>query len=195
MKLYFNPASPFVRKCRVVALELHIALDLAETTARDDESLRRINPLKKIPALVLDDGAVLYDSRVICEYLDAVGEGAFFPEGIARWTALRRQALADGVMDAAVANRYEVIQPPGKQNADFMVRYMATIRAGLEALERETLSAEPAIGEIAIGCMLGYLDFRYGDLGWRASHPRLAAWFGAFAQRPAMAATAPPKPA
>src|SRR5436190_16368666 len=120
MKLYFNPASPFVRKCRVIAHELSIALDLAETTARDDEALRRVNPLKKIPALVLDDGAVLYDSRVICEYLNTVGKGSFYPEGAARWTALRRQALADGVMDAAVANRYEVIQAPEKQNADFM---------------------------------------------------------------------------
>jgi glutathione S-transferase len=194
MKLYSHPASPFVRKCRVVALELHIPLDLVETAARDDDALRQVNPLKKIPALVLNDGAVLYDSRVISEYLDSVGKGAFFPDGAARWAALRRQALADGVMDAAVANRYEVIQPPEKQNLDFMARYMTTIRAGLEALERETLAAEPTIGEIAIGCMFGYLDFRYGDLGWRANHPRLAAWLGPFAQRPAMATTAPPKP-
>jgi glutathione S-transferase len=195
MKLYSHPASPFVRKCRVVASELNIALDLAETTARDDEGLRHINPLKKIPALVLDDGMVLYDSRVICEYLNTVGKGMFFPDGAARWTALRRQALADGVMDAAVANRYEVIQPREIQNADFMARYMTTIRAGLAALEREMLAPEPAIGEIAIGCMLGYLDFRYADLAWRASHPRLARWFATLSNRPAMAATAPPGPA
>lgn len=192
MRLYSHPASPFVRKCRVVAHELHLALDLVDTAARDDEALRRVNPLKKIPALVLDDGTVLYDSRVVCEYLSTVGKGAFFPEGTARWAALRRQALADGVMDAAVANRYEVIQPPEKQNADFMARYMATIRAGLAALERETLAVEPTIGEIATGCMLGYLDFRYGDLAWRASHPKLAGWFATFSNRPAMAATAPP---
>src|SRR5262249_47943611 len=127
MQLYSNPASPFARKCRVIIQTLEIRCEIVDVNARDDESLRRINPLKKIPALVLDDGSSLFDSPVICEYLDDLGGGEFFPRpglfgvgGKGRWKALGMQALADGVMDAAVAGRYEVIQPAEKQNPDFI---------------------------------------------------------------------------
>lgn len=197
MKLYTNPASPFARKCRVIAYELSLALEEINVNARDDDSLRAINPLKKIPALVLDDGSTLFDSPVICEYLNEVGGGKFFP-GLSvwrptsgRWKALGLQALGDGIMDAAVACRYESTQPEERRNADHIARYMATVKAGVDALERVTFSEPPAIGEVTVGCALGYLDFRYGDLGWRQTHPRLAEWFARFSQYPSMLATAP----
>ena len=197
MKLYTNPASPFARKCRVVAHELGLKLEEINVNARDDESLRVINPLKKIPALVLDDGSTLFDSPVICEYLNEIGGGKFFaPASLwkpvsGRWKALGLQALGDGIMDAAVACRYESTQAAERRNPEHIARYMATIAAGLDALERVTFSEPPTIGEITIGCALGYLDFRYGDLGWRATHPKLAHWFAKFSQFSSMLATAP----
>lgn len=200
MKLYTNPASPFARKCRVVAHELGIKVEEIVVNARDDESLRAVNPLKKIPALVLDDGSTLFDSPVICEYLNEVGGGKFFaPASLwkpvsGRWKALGLQALGDGIMDAAVACRYEVIQSEDRRNPDHIARYMATINAGLDALECVSFNEPPTIGEITVGCALGYLDFRYGTLGWRKTHPKLEAWYEKFAQYPSMLATSPPSP-
>jgi glutathione S-transferase len=198
MKLYTNSISPFARKCRVVAHELKLKLEEIDVpAARDDENLRRVNPLKKIPVLILDDGSALFDSPVICEYLNHVGGGKFFPgmtiwrSVSGRWKALGLQALADGVTDAAVACRYETLQPQERRNGDFIARYLATIAAGLDALERVKFTEPPTIGEISTGCALGYLDFRYGDLQWRATRPKLAAWYGKFSQFPSMAATAP----
>lgn len=197
MKLYSNPASPFARKCHVIAHELNLKLEIIIVNARDNEALRKINPLKKIPILILDDGSALFDSRVICEYLNDIGGGKFFPgmnlfrQVSGRWKALGLQALADGVMVAAVACRYESIQPPEKQNADFIARYRATIAAGLDALERVTFASAPTIAEVATGCALGYLDFRYPDIQWRDTHPRLAGWFATFSEYPSMKATVP----
>ncbi len=197
MKLYTNIASPFARKCRVVAHELNLKLEQIEVVARDDEQLRRINPLKKIPILILDDGSALFDSPVICEYLNHFGGGKFFPgmtiwrNVSGRWKALGLQALGDGIMDAAVACRYELVQPQERRNGDFIARYLATMNAGLDALERVKFAEFPTIGEVACGCALGYLDFRFGDIAWRATRPKLAAWYDKFAQYPSMAATAP----
>jgi glutathione S-transferase len=200
MKLYSNPASPFARKCRVIAHELALKLEIIDIAARDDEGFRAINPLKKIPALVLDDGSALFDSPVICEYLNEFGGGKFFPgktvwqHNAGRWKALGLQALGDGIMDAAVACRYEITQGEERRNPDHIARYMATVRAGVDALERMSFAEPPTIGEITVGCALGYLDFRYGDLGWRDSHPKLAAWYAKFSQYPSMLATLPPSP-
>jgi glutathione S-transferase len=197
MKLYSNPASPFARKARVILVELDIKCEIVNVNARDDEDLRKVNPLKKIPALVLDDGSVLFDSRVICEYLNHIGNGRFFrgmnifSGSSGRWKALTMQALADGIMDAAVACRYESIQPVEKQNLDFINRYRLTIAAGLGALEKIKFAETPTIGEIASGCALGYLDFRYSDIPWRALHPKLAAWYEQFSQFPSMQTTVP----
>jgi glutathione S-transferase len=197
MKLYTNPASPFARKCRVIAHELGLKLEEINVNARDDDGLRAINPLKKIPALVLDDGSALYDSPVICEYLNHIGGGKFFPgmniwrQVSGRWKAMGLQALGDGIMDAAVACRYESTQAEERRNPDHIARYMATVKSGLDALERVTFSQTPTIGEVTVGCALGYLDFRYADLGWRDSHPRLAEWFAKFSQYPSMLATSP----
>jgi len=200
VKLYTNPASPFARKCRVIAHELKIKLEEIVVMARDDESLRRFNPLKKIPILILDDGSALFDSPVICEYLNEFGGGKFFP-GMSiwrsvsgRWKALGLQALCDGIMDAAVGCRYEVLVAEDRRNADHIARHMASVAAGLDALERVTFSDVPTIGEVSAGCALGYLDFRYPDLNWRDGHPKLAEWFAKFAQYKSMLATAPDVP-
>jgi len=196
VKLYSHPASPFGRKCKVIAHELGLKLEIVVVNARDDEELRKLNPLKKIPVLILDDGSALFDSRVICEYLNDKGGGKFFPGAAlfshhtSHWKAMTLQALADGIMDAAVACRYETVGED-KRNPDHIRRYMATVNAGVDALERVTFAETPTIGEVAVACALGYLDFRYADLGWRDTHPRLAAWFAKFNAYPSMQATMP----
>lgn len=196
MKLYSHPASPFGRKCKIIAHELEIKYEFVLVNARDDEGLRKINPLKKIPILILDDGSALFDSRVICEYLNDYGGGKFFPgkniftQKDGQWRALGLQALADGIMDAAVALRYETTADD-KNNPDHIRRYTATITAGLDTLERMKFAEKPTIGEIATGCALGYLDFRYADMNWREGRTKLAAWFEKFSQYPSMLATVP----
>src|SRR5215469_16806460 len=181
LKLYSHPVSPFARKCRVVAHELGIKLEIVHIeSARGDDNLRNLNPLKQIPVLVLDDGSTLFDSPVICEYLNHAGGGKFFPgmsifrHASGRWKALGLQALGDGIADAAVAWRYELTEPQERQNSDRIARSKATIMAGTDALERVKFAKEPTIGEIAVACALGYIDFRLTDLDWRASHPNLS---------------------
>lgn len=198
MKLYSNSASPFGRKCKVIAQELGLKLEVVRTLPVQDPDFRRVNPLGKIPALVLDDGSVLFDSRVICEYLNDRGGGGFFPVDTIwknagnRWKSLGLQALGDGVSDAAVAwvmlGREPV--PPEATRA----RQIAAIEAGLDAAEHVTLQAPVTIGEVSIGCALGYIDFRLPDMDWRATRPRLAAWYAVFSQWPPMQATLPAQP-
>ena len=198
MKLYSHPVSPFARKCRVVAHELRIKLEIVHIeSARKDDNLRKVNPLKQIPVLVLDDGSTLFDSAVICEYLNHTGGGKFFPgmsiwrHSSGRWKALGLAALGDGVADAAVAWRYELAEPQERRNPDRIARSQATIAAGLDALERVNFAKDPTIGEIAVGCALGYIDFRLPDLDWKGSHPKFAAWYARFCEYPSMKATAP----
>jgi len=197
MKLYSHPVSPFARKARIIAHELDIKLDVIDVQARNDESLRRLNPLKQIPILVLDDGSSLFDSPVICEYLNHSGGGKFFPgmnifrHTSGRWKALGLQALGDGIADAAVTLRYELTEPEERRNQDRMARCKATIAAGIDALERVNFAKDPTIGEIAVACALGYIDFRLPDLDWKDSHPKLSAWYARFCEYPAMKATAP----
>jgi glutathione S-transferase len=156
------------------------------------------NPLGKIPTLITDDGAVLYDSRVICEYLDVLGGGGLLPPaGAARWSALVDQALADGILDAAVLGRYESFaRPEPLRWAEWMTGQFAKIDSSLAEFERraETLGARVDLGTITLGCALGYLDFRYASRAWRERHPRLARWFEAFGARTSMTATRPPPP-
>lgn len=198
MKLYTNPASPFARKCRVIAHELGLKLEEIRTLPFDDADFRRVNPLSKIPALVLDDGSVLIDSPVICEYLNHKGGGKFFPgmnlwkDPAGRWKALGLQALGDGLADAAVAWMIEGRQPT--PNQALRTRHMAAITATLDALERAKFAEHPTIGEIAVACALGYVDFRLADLDWKASRPKLAAWYVRMCDYPAMKATAPAAP-
>ena len=198
MKLYTNVASPFARKCRVIAHELSLKLEEIRTLPMQDPEFRRINPLGKIPALILDDGSVLIDSPVICEYLNHAGGGKFFPnnsmwkEDSRRWKTLGLQALGDGLADAAVAWMIEGRQQP--INEAMRARHMAAVMATLDVLERATYAEDPSIGEIAVGCALGYLDFRMLDLDWKSSRPRLAGWYAKFCEYPSMKATGPAQP-
>ena len=195
MKLYSNAASPFARKCRVIAHELELKLEEIRTLPMQDPEFRRINPLGKIPALILDDGSVLIDSPVICEYLNHAGGGNFFPgmnifkQNNGRWKALGLAALGDGIADAAVA--YVIL---GRENPVLEAarkRQMDTVLAALDALERVNFAKDPTIGEISVACALGYVDFRLPDLDWRSSHPNLSAWYARFSEYPSMKATVP----
>jgi glutathione S-transferase len=200
MQLHHNSASPFVRKVMAVAIETGLA-ERIEPVKRLPSPVAPVgelnadNPLGKIPCLVTDDGAALYDSRVICEYLDSLHDGQkMFPAaGAARWTALRRQALADGIMDAGVLTRYETFLRPQEERWDAWIENQKQkFRRGVDALEREAASLDVVdIGTLAIACALGYLDFRFADERWRSARPRLATWFEGFAQRPSIAQTAP----
>jgi glutathione S-transferase len=207
MKLRHSPTSPFVRKVMVAAYELGLESQIERVptrvapTQRNDDVVRE-NPLVKIPALTTDDGLVIYDSRVICEYLDTLSGGGklFPPAGKPRWLALRQQALGDGILDAGILARYESLRPREFQWQEWIDAQMRKVRGALSALEMEcesgelSASAEAAtvpIGQIAIGCALGWLDFRYPGEAWRERHRRLATWYDRFAKRPAMQETAP----
>jgi glutathione S-transferase len=199
MKLHWSPRSPFVRKVMVVVHELGLADRIAcvrtvAATTKAHVELMQDNPLSKIPTLVLDDGTVIYDSPVICEYLDGLDGGPKLhpAEPKARLVALRRQALGDGFLDMLVLLRDERMRthPSDVHKASAAVRKAAV----LNSLDREadSLAATPfGIGHIAIGCALSYLDFRYTDEDWRQGHPRIASWHAAFAARPSVRATEP----
>lgn len=202
MKLLYAPTSPFVRKVMVCALMTGLAdriqwLDSAAHPIKRDARIAAHNPLAKVPTLILPDGQALYDSRVICEYLaDLGGNDTLFPAaGPARWRALTRQAMGDGLLDAALLARYErTARPEEKQWSEWRQAQLVKVHAALAEIEAAaaTLTAgNPSIGEVAVGCALGYLDFRYPELDWRAAHPQAASWFAAFNALPAMQATLP----
>jgi glutathione S-transferase len=198
MKLYFSPPSPFSRKVRVVAHELGLKLEEIEISSRGNMEFRKINPLGKIPALVLDDGSALFDSPVICEYLNQVGGGKFFPgnsilgNNTGRWKALGLQALGDGIMEAALGKVYEErFRTPEQRSESIVANYISVVQSGLDALEGVKFAETPTIGEITVACALGYVDFRLAELNWRAARPKLAAWYEKFSQYPSMQATKP----
>jgi glutathione S-transferase len=203
MKLFHAPASPFVRKCLVAAAELGLRerIELLPSAAHPvnrDRTIVAHNPLGKIPTLLTDEGAALYDSRVICEYLNALGDGRLLPrEGAARWSVLVEQALADGIMDAAVLARYETaVRPEALHWSDWLRGQLEKVESGLDELETRAgrFGNRVDLGTIAFGCALGYLDFRFASLGWRERRPSTAAWFARFDARPSMAATRPATP-
>jgi glutathione S-transferase len=201
MKLRYSQSSPYARKVLVVAHERGLAecIDLmpASTSPVElNQDVARENPLAKIPSLTLDDGHALYDSRVIAEYLDSVGGAMLFPPvGPMRWTALRQQALADGLLDAAILIRYErVLRPAEKQWPEWIEGQFVKLRAALDTFEHETKNLDSAltIGPIAVACALGYIDFRFANENWRRTRPQLAAFYDKFSQRPSMVASVPP---
>jgi glutathione S-transferase len=199
MKLHHSAASPFVRKVMVAAHELGLAghLELVPTNVgpiQGNPLLAAENPLMKVPSFVDGDGQVLFDSPVICEYLDSLAGGdILFPaSGPERWTALRLQALGDGILDALVLCRYEMLRPEDRRWAGWTDGQIKKAHQGLAAADAEGLSGFSTIGHVAIACMLGYLDFRFAEDGWRARHPRLAAWYAEAAERPSMRLTRPP---
>ncbi len=197
MKIYHSPNSPFVRKVMVVAHELDLAgrierLPSAVGPVRRDATVRRDNPLGQVPTFIADDGAVLYDSRVICEYLNALGGGSFFGSGAARWRNLTDAALGDGLLGAALLARYEaMLRPETLRWADWSRGQLEKVVDVVDRVEAMELGARLDIGTVTVACGLGYLDFRFPDLDWRAGRPRATAWYAGFAQRPSMMATAP----
>jgi glutathione S-transferase len=198
MKLFYSASSPFARKVRVVAREKGMAGGLTEIECNpfaDPGELREHNKLGKVPTLVAGD-LVLYDSPVICEYLDARKDGhRLIPmSGSERWRVLRAQALADGLMEVAVNLTLERRRPQNEQSPGTQQRWRAQIAGALDTMEEQLPDLSPAIlnlGHIAFGVALGYLDFRYADMRWRDTHPALCTWFEAFAMRPSMQQTAP----
>ncbi len=201
MKLFHTPTSPFVRKVLVAAHELGLAdrveaVLLRPSPTQADPTLSRANPLNKIPALALDDGTTLYDSPVICEYLDALaGSGKLLPaSGPARWDVLRTQALADGVLDASILVFYERLHRPKELHWQaWLDGQTQKALQGLDALDAAAARFvdAPDLGQVAAACAVGWLEFRapFGDV--RAGRPNLTAWYERFAARPSMTATAP----
>ena len=197
MILRSTPPSPFGRKIRLAASVLGLSGDIKIEPADTNDAadpLRRQNPIGKIPTLVLEDGATLFDSRVILEYLDhRAGGGKIIPnETKARFAALRLQALADGMTDAQILLIYEGRFRPPEHHVKKWTDYQADkIKRGFEALEADPPAhdAIPSVGQIALACFLGHRDLRFsGD--WRAAHPKLVAWLDRFAAKvPAFAET------
>ncbi len=189
LTLRSSPASPFGRKVKISA-DLLGLMDRIQVTHADtfdpNEVLRRQNPLGKIPVLVLEDGTALYDSRVIVEYLDHLaGGGRIIPSGEARFMALRQQALADGIQDAALLQVYESrLRPEDRRERSWIEHQEGKVQRGLAYAE--AYLSQPAailhVGHIALACALGYLDLRMGGR-WRDAHPQLVAWLDDFAAR------------
>ena len=198
MKLHWSPKSPYVRKVMVCAHELGLLerLERVRSVAamqKPNAQLMRDNPLSKIPTLVLDDGTTLFDSVVICEYLNDLAGGSLFPvQGAAKWRALRWHALGDGLLDALILWRNERERELPLQV--LMDAFDLKTRAALCLLEGEAdaLTDAPfSIGMVALGCTLGYLDYRFDALGWRSLAPRLAGWHGGLMARPCFRDTEP----
>ncbi|UKJ74613.1 glutathione S-transferase N-terminal domain-containing protein [Azospirillum brasilense] len=199
MKLRWSPTSPYVRKVAMVLIEcgLDSAVEKQVTNAwAPDTDLPADNPLGKVPALILDDGSALYDSPVIAEYLDTLHDGPrLFPaSGPARWTALRQQALADGICDAAILRRLELQRPDGERSESWADRQRRAVARALDVLEAEApaLDGTLTIGTLSILVALGYLDFRFGHEHWRVGRPELAAWFASASDLDSFRRTAPP---
>jgi glutathione S-transferase len=200
MKLHWSPRSPFVRKVMIVLYEAGIEdrVTLVRTpVAMDQPNLDLVpdNPLIKLPTLVLDDGTPVYDSRVICAYLNEIGNGGLMPkEARARLVAERRQALGDGLMDALLLYRQERNKPAERQTPAWIEAFDLKTRAVLDALENEApdLARTPFdLGLIAMGCALSYLDYRFPDIPWRDGRSALAGWHGDFCARPSVSRTQP----
>jgi len=198
MILRSSPSSPFGRKCKISASLLGLVekIEITRTNTTDpDDPIAKENPLAKIPALILDDGSIIYDSRVICEYFDNLaGGGKLFPGGDARWQALTLQALSDGILDAGILRVYENrFRPEEKRHPEWVARQKGKIDRALAYLEADTpkTGSAPTIGDVTLACALGYLDFRF-EGEWRSGNPNLVAWLDRFADAvPAFGATIP----
>jgi glutathione S-transferase len=197
VKLFWSTASPYARKVLACAIarEIDRQIELVPTKVQLSEpALLAVNPLSKIPCLVTDDGASLFDSPVICEYLDSLEDGTLpmFPRsGGPRWRALKQQAMADGILDAAVPLRRELVNPRDAARDAWIARQRAAIGRTVDELEKDPPHGMIDIGSIAVACALGYLDFRFGPEPWRPAHPRLSAWFAGFSGNAPIARTVP----
>jgi glutathione S-transferase len=199
MKLYYSATSPYARKVRVLIIEqgLQEAVELVRADPMAENAASKIgNPLSKIPALRLDDGTVLFDSPVICEYLDQQAEDdPLLPsDGADRWAVLTAQALGDGILDAALSLVMESRRPETERSAYWQDRWTAAIHRGVDEIAEDVARDRESfdLGRITYACALGYLNFRLPDLDWRGPHPRLLAWFEDTSARESFILTAPP---
>ncbi|WP_254615554.1 glutathione S-transferase family protein [Cupriavidus basilensis] len=201
LNLFWSPRSPFVRRVMVAAHELGLAqdihrIDTAVAMTGCHAGLMQVNPLNKIPTLITEDGAALFDTMLICEYLDSVAAvpSLFPPARAARLQSMRWHALGHGLTDLLVLWRNERNRPPAKQSGEVMRAWDSKASATLGQLQSEVAALQAAplsIGQIAVACALGYLDFRFEQMRWRDSVPALGAWFDGFNQRASMQATLP----
>lgn len=200
IRLFFSPASPFVRKVMVMAHERGVQIEKLAAAAwpvKRDPNIVRHNPSGRVPAALLPDDSPLFDSRVICAYVDAQGitGETLYPQGDSRFAVLTLEALADGLLEAALLHRYEnVLRPEEKRWDDWSRGQMEKVDSALDDLESRWLGLLQSgfhAGAVATACALGYLDFRFADKDWRSGHPALADWFGAISLRPSLAQTVP----
>jgi glutathione S-transferase len=194
MQLRYGSTSPFVRKVLVTAIETgqEAEIEKVKTNTADPE-LGQTNPLNKIPALTLENGSVLIDSAVICEFLDARRGGKLFPQDASRWPTLSRMALCDGALDAAILRRYELQRPEALRSIEWDTKQKTKVDQALAALEKEAagFGGKIDIGTLTVAILLDYLDFRFAHEAWRATHPKLAAWHEAISVRPSLKSTMP----
>jgi len=201
LRLAYAPASPFARKAAILLHELNItdSVELfdpgAVTPNGQNADIDSVNPLGMIPVLILDDGSAVFDSPVICECLNDLGQGHFFPtEAKQRLRALQLQALADGIMDLSVAERYETaLRPENLRWPEWIAQQEIRVANAISMLNQQCAQFDPAfcIGEVAVVAALGYRDFRYADVDWRSNCPALATWFEQISQRESVKLTVP----
>ena len=206
MKLFWTPASPFVRKVMVTAIELELRdrIEICPTywphewgsqTIKFDDEFIAANPIGRIPALVTDDGIAIPESNWICEYLDCLsGVPRLLPRsGELRWRCIRALAIADGALEAMIARRAETLRKGEHKSPGFIAKQRDRIARCLDSLEREihVLEGALSLAQISTGVACGYMDFRYPEDEWRAERPRLSRWYEAFATRSSMAQTVP----
>lgn len=197
MRLYFANTSPYARKARMVILEKGLQ-DRVETVPQnpfeDSPDLKKANPLGKVPALVTDSGSAIFDSPVICAFLDDLSEETrLIPSDTGRWKVLTGEALADGLLDAAFAIVMERRRPEDQQSPMWLERWETGIQRTVFAVNADLspFVGDISLAQIALGAALGYLDFRLPDIDWRSSNPSVEAWFSNFATRASMKATDP----
>lgn len=201
MKLFYSGTSPYVRKVMVTAIEKGLdgqieKLAAAASPVKPDMTLSAKNPLGKVPCLITDEGDALFDSPVICAYLDQMAGPSLRPsDAKGRFADMTLEALADGFLDAGILLRYEgALRPQEKQWDDWVNGQMGKIERALDALETTyagQLGGALTIGQISVGCALGWFDFRYGHVQWRQARPKLAAFIAKLGERPSMQATMP----
>lgn len=202
IKLFHSPASPYVRKVLVTAHERGLIdrleiLPSAAGPVKRDMTIVKHNSTGKVPCALIEGDEPVFDSRVICAYVDSLApaQGTLYPQGPERFRILTLEALGDSILDACLLCRYEVaMRPEALRWQDWYDGQMAKIDSGLDDLENrwfDLLGAGFHAGAVAVACTLGYLDFRFADKDWRGSHPKLAAWYEKASQRPSLQATQP----
>ncbi|HUP97481.1 MAG TPA: glutathione S-transferase C-terminal domain-containing protein [Usitatibacter sp.] len=199
MKLVGSRTSPYVRKARVILAERNLAFEFFEESAWNAETtVPQYNPLNKVPALVMDDGEAIYDSPVICEYLDAISGGGLVPAGASERARVRRdEALGDGIADAGITAFLERKRESARQDPTWIARQIDKVNAGIAALAKGLGSRQylggthPSLGDIACACALFWVEFRMPELRWREAHPNLKGWAERMESRPAFQSTRP----